>query len=285
MLSSLTSAVSGLQAYQEELDVIGNNIANVNTTGFKSSAMDLSDSFSNTLASSSLNGGSTEQIGTGVVTSAVETEFTQGAITTTGVQTNLAISGSGFFVVKDPVNGDSYVTRAGDFQLDANGYLVTAGGLRVQGYNDSALTTVGDIQINGTNPAPPSTTSSTATMTGYTIDATGKITIDMSDGSEYVGGQILMQNLTNPQSLVNVGNSLYSNYGAAGPLGGSTTPTPAASGTNGLGQILSGSLEQSNVDLSTEFSNLIQAERAFQANARVITTSDEILQELDNLKH
>ncbi len=285
MLSSLTSAVSGLQAYQEELDVIGNNIANVNTVGFKSSDSNLADSFSNTLASSSLNGGTSVQIGTGVVTSAVTTEYTQGAIATTGVETNLAISGNGFFLVKDPVSGDSYVTRAGDFQLDANGYLVTTGGLRVQGYNDTALSTIGDIQINGTNPAPPSTAASGATMTGYSIDSSGKITINLSDGSQYTGGQILMQNFTNPQSLQNIGNNLFTNTGASGPLGGSTSPTPAASGTHGLGNIESGSLEESNVDLSAAFSNIIQAERAFQANARVITTSDEILQELTNLKH
>jgi flagellar hook protein FlgE len=93
-----------------------------------------------------------------------------------------------------------------------------------------------------------------------------------------------MQNFSNPQGLVKVGSNLYSGIGAAGPIGGATTPTAAAAGTNGLGNIQSGALEQSNVDLSSEFSNLITTERGFQANARVITTSDEMLQELVNLK-
>jgi flagellar hook protein FlgE len=93
-----------------------------------------------------------------------------------------------------------------------------------------------------------------------------------------------MQNFTNPQGLIKQGNNLYAGIGSAGPLGGSSTPTPAAAGTNGLGQIQSGALELSNVDLSNEFANLIQTERAFQANARMITTSDEMLTELVNLK-
>jgi flagellar hook protein FlgE len=84
--------------------------------------------------------------------------------------------------------------------------------------------------------------------------------------------------------LVKVGNNLYTGIGAAGPIGGATAPTPAAPGTNGTGNIQAGSLELSNVDLSNEFATLITTERAFQANARLITTSDEMLQELANLK-
>jgi flagellar hook protein FlgE len=122
-------------------------------------------------------------------------------------------------------------------------------------------------------------------MSSYSIDALGKITIQLSDGSDYVRGQILMQDFSNPQALIKQGNNLYAGIGAAGPLGGGSSPTSAASGTNGLGVIQSGALELSNVDLSNEFSNLIQTERAFQANARIITTSDEMMQELVNLKH
>jgi flagellar hook protein FlgE len=92
-----------------------------------------------------------------------------------------------------------------------------------------------------------------------------------------------MQNFASPQALIKEGNNLYSGIGSAGPLGGSSSPTPAAAGTNGLGRIQSGALEMSNVDLSNEFSNLIQAQRAFQANARMITASDQMLQELVNI--
>ena len=282
MIRSLSSAVSGIQQFQQELDVIGNNIANVNTLAFKAARTDLADSFSQTLSVSSMAGGSTEQVGLGVTTAAITNQYTQGAITRTGVQTDLAVAGEGFFVVKDPVSSSLYVTRAGDFQVDQNGYLVTNGGLRVQGYNDLALSALGDIQIDAA--VRPASSSPTATMAAYSIDSLGKVSISLTDGSEYVRGQILMQNFTNPQGLIKQGNNLYAGIGAAGPLGGSGAPTPAAAGTSGLGQIQSGALELSNVDLSNEFANLIQTERAFQANARMITTSDEMLTELVNLK-
>jgi flagellar hook protein FlgE len=283
MIRSLTSAVSGIQAFQQELDVIGNNIANVNTIAFKTARTDLADSFSQTLTTAGASGGTTDQVGLGVTTAAIKNQYTQGAITRTGVQTDLAVAGNGFFVVKDSVSGNTYVTRAGNFQIDQNGYLVTNTGLRVQGYNDLALGTAGDIQIDAA--VRPDTVDPDATMTSYSIDALGKITIQLSDGSDYVRGQILMQDFSNPQALIKQGNNLYAGIGAAGPLGGSSSPTSAASGTNGLGVIQSGALELSNVDLSSEFSNLIQTERAFQANARIITTSDEMMQELVNLKH
>ena len=282
MIRSLTSAVSGLEQFQEDIDVIGNNIANVDTIAFKSARTDLADSFSQTLANSDLGGDDTVQIGLGVVTSGVINQFTQGAINSTGVQTDLAISGNGFFVVKDPISGEMYATRAGDFHLDNNGYLVTAGGMRVQGYTDPGLTTLGDIQINASQM--PATSDPNATMASYSIDQQGQITVGLSDNTSYVRGQILMQTFSNPQALSKEGNNLYSGIANAGPLGGASAPTPAAAGTNGLGTIESGSLESSNVDLSNEFANLITAERAFQANARVITTSDEMLQELVNMK-
>jgi len=198
------------------------------------------------------------------------------------VPTDLAVNGSGFFQVKDPTSGQEYVTRAGNFQVDQNGYLVTDTGQRVQGYNDLGLSTIGDIQIDAS--VRPSGASSTATMTGFTINNDGTIDVSLSDGTQYTRGQILMQNFSTPQDLVSVGDNLYTGIGGAGPLGGASSPTPAAPSTNGLGSIQAGSLELSNVDLSNEFANLITTERAFQANARVITTSDEMLQELANLK-
>jgi flagellar hook protein FlgE len=282
MIRSLTSAVSGIQQFQEEIDVIGNNIANVNTVAFKAARTDLADSFSQTLASSNLGGDESAQVGLGVITAGITNEYTQGAINRTGVETDLAVSGDGFFLVKDPVSGETFVTRAGDFRLDSSNYLVTGNGLRVQGYNDLGLSTIGDIQIDAAQR--PASADPAATMVSFSIDDLGQIDVRLSDGSEYVRGQVLMQNFTNPQGLVKEGNNLYSGIAAAGPLGGATSPTPAAAGTNGLGRIQSGALELSNVDLSNEFANLILAQRAFQANARIITTSDEMLQELVNLK-
>jgi flagellar hook protein FlgE len=287
MLRSLTSAISGLQSFQQRLDVIGNNVANVNTTGFKSARVGLSDSFSQTLRSSSAGTGGTSgtaamQIGLGVGIQSISNLYTQGALSRTSVGTDLAITSSGFFVVKDPISSNEYVTRAGDFTVDETGYLVTNEGMRLQGFDDSALTNIGDILIDTTGM--PATSDPAATMVSFAIDPEGKVTVNLSDGTQFVRGQLLLQNFSNPQGLMKEGSNLYSGIGAAGPLGGSTNPIPAAAGTNGLGKIQAGALELSNVDLATEFTSLITTQRAYQANARVITTSDEMLQELVNLK-
>ena len=279
MLSSLTSGVSGLENFQQEMDVIGNNIANVNTDGYKAQTVDFADAFSNVLraptgGTATTSGANSVQVGTGVAISGINSNFAQGALATTGVPSNLAISGNGFFMVRDTVSGSQYATRAGDFSVDANGYLVTDTGQRVQGFSDTGLTTIGDIKIDTTG-APASTTA----MVSYTVNGTGKITVNQADGTTFTRGQVLMQNFQDPQKLINVGNNLYSNLSEAGGLS-SASP----SGTNGLGSIQGGSLELSNVDLSNEMANLITAQRAFEANSKIITTSDEVLQTLVNMK-
>ncbi len=287
MIRSLYSGVSGIQNFQQEMDVIGNNIANVNTTGFKSGRVDFADAFSQTLrgstgASGTSSGVAAIQIGSGVTTSAIRTIYTQGGLIGTGVQTDLGVSGEGFFIVRDPVNAAEFATRAGNFRLDANGYLTNDIGLHVQGFSDGTLSARGDIKIDATGR--PAAADPTATFSSFTIDREGVIKVRLSDGSEYTRGQILMQRFSDPQALIKEGLNLYSGIGAAGPLGGAAAPTPAAPGTNGLGRIESGALELSNVDLANEFTKMITAQRAFQSSARVITTSDEMLQELVNLK-
>lgn len=282
MLRSLNSGVSGIQQFQEKMDVIGNNIANVNTVGFKSARVNFADAFSQTLKQGGPGDATTSatpalQIGYGVTTSTIRNQFQQGALTRTGVTTDLAISGEGFFVVRDPLANLQYATRAGDFQLDQNGYLVTNGGLRVQGYADSALSTLGDIRIDTTGA--PATADPTAKVDTYIIDAGGTVSVRLTDGTQFVRGQILLQRFSNPQGLEKAGNNLFTGLATAGPLA-----TPAAPGTAGTGRIESGALELSNVDLAGEFSDLITTQRAFQANARIITSSDEMLQELVNLK-
>jgi flagellar hook protein FlgE len=287
MLRSLTAGISGLQNFQQRMDVIGNNIANVNTTGYKAARSDFADSFSQTLrVSSSGNGGNSGlasiQIGSGVTTTAIRNLYTQGALTKTGLQTDLAVAGEGFFVVRDTVSNVTFVTRSGDFRLDENGYVVTSTGQRVQGYNDSALSTLGDLQINTTGM--PATSDPAASILKFGVDGEGKINVNLSDGTQFVRGQVLLQRFSDPQALVKEGNNLFSGIGAAGPLGGAAAPMPAPPGSNGLGKIESGALELSNVDLANEFAGMITSQRAFQATARIITTSDEMLQELVNLK-
>lgn len=286
MLRSLTSGISGMQQFQARLDVIGNNISNVNTTGYKSARVDFEDSFSQTLRASSPGGANSSaqtamQVGSGVSTAAIRNQYTQGALSRTGVQTDLAISGEGFFVVKDAINDELFVTRAGDFRIDHQGYLVTNHGHRVQGYADASLGTQGDIRVNG--DGRPATADPNAEMTSFGIDEEGYINVRLSDGTEFKRGQILLQFFRDPQALMKEGHNLYSGIVSAGALGGST-PTSAAPGTSGLGRIQAGALELSNTDLATEFSGLITTQRAYQASARIITTSDEILQELVNLK-
>ncbi|MBI4324915.1 MAG: flagellar hook-basal body complex protein [Chloroflexi bacterium] len=281
MLRSLNTAVSGLQQFQDRMDVIGNNVANVNTNGYKAARVDFADAFSQTLQFSSSGAGSM-QIGSGVGTAAIKSIHTQGTISQTGVEADLAISGPGFFMVRDTASNAQYATRAGDFRRDNNGYLITNSGQRVQGFSDSGLSTRGDIQIDGTGR--PSTSDPAATMKSYAIDGEGKINVYLTDGTQFTRGQVLLQDFGDPQALIKEANNLYSGLSAAGPLGGSASPTSAAPGTNGLGKIQARSLELSNVDLTNEFANLITTQRAFQASARIMTTGDELLQEIVNLK-
>jgi flagellar hook protein FlgE len=116
-------------------------------------------------------------------------------------------------------------------------------------------------------------------MTSYTINSQGVITVNQADGTSFTRGQILLQNFVNPQALSSVGNNLYSNMANAGPLAAMATP-----GSSGLGTIQSGALELSNVDLSAQMANLITAQRGFEANSKMITTSDELLQDVVNMK-
>ena len=155
MLTSLSSAVSGLDAYQEQMDIIGNNIANLNTTGFKSATGNLADSFSNTLQAAtvttgSLNATNAMQIGTGVNTASITNDWSQGTVNSTGVTSDLAINGNGFFVVQNPTTGAQYATQDGTFTVNANGNLVTSTGMLVQGYSNSGLSTLGS-----TRSTPP----------------------------------------------------------------------------------------------------------------------------------
>ena len=282
LLASLTSGVSGLDNFQEQMDVIGNNIANVDTTGYKAADVQFADTFSQTLrvatgATSTTSGSASVQVGTGVTTTAINSDWLQGAISTTGVASDAAISGNGFFVVRNTVSNDQFVTRSGSFKVDANGFLTTNTGERVQGFSDAGLTTQGDIKIDTTGM--PATSDPTAGIVSYSIDGLGKINVNLSDGTSFVRGQILLQNFQDPGALTKIGNSLYSGMTNAGPLA-----TPATPGTSGLGGIVSGALESSNVDLANEMANLITAQRAFEANSKIITTSDEMLQTLVNMK-
>ena len=325
LVGTLNTGVSALNTFSQSIQVIANNISNVNTTGFKGSRAGYADGFSNVLqqaAPSPASGiGSDQpsiQIGTGVHLASIAANFSQGTLTTTGVNTNMGISGSGFFRVRDSVGNVDYVSRSGAFRLDDQGYLVTSGGFRVQGLSDGSATY--DAVANGTliqynqTPTAPSkvgdlkidfnisigsglTNSTGGTFTNaevdakkpalksFSIDQQGNIVISLTNGDNLVRGRVLMQNFRDPNALTREGNNLYSGLESAGAQGGiQLTATNNAPGTNGLGLIESGTLELSNVDLGQEFADMIVVQRSFQAGSRVISVSDTMLEEVVTMK-
>lgn len=396
MLRSLFAGISGMRAHQTMLDVTGNNIANVNTTGYKAQQTQFTDTLSQVLSETGAPGrgaGGTNpaQVGLGVQVAAITTNFSTGARQTTGRSTDMMISGDGFFVVEN--NGRQSYTRAGSFDFDANGNLVSPDGSFVMGWgaqngtvnangvlaplklptttlSGAARTTAiefggnlpsdakdgtvlsRDIEVFddlgaariltltftktaavagqpaqwavlGTDPAGVTQTGQVsfdangalvgggalaingidvalANLTGFadlntmavanrngqqagvlqtfSISNDGTILGAFSNGRKEEIGKIAIANFDNASGLEKRGGSMYVASVNSGD------PQIGAAGSDGRGSLVGGSLEMSNVDLSQEFTNLIVAQRGFQANSRIITTSDEVLQELVNLK-
>lgn len=417
MMSSLFAAVSGLKTHQQRMDVIGNNIANVNTPGFKRSRMTFQDMLYQTIrgASRPVDGGrggtNPMQIGMGVSIGSIDTIMTGSSPQDTGKNTDLAIEGDGFFVVSD--GSRNYYTRAGAFDFDEQGYLVTANGMHVMGWmakdgvitpnpnstepikidlnaiapakttdkinfsgnldansssqtvaqavydvkgnkymaeftfekfdpvnypnawkvtisklldakgnditssasvngycviafnngiydNDSYLTQINQFSFTAANGAGQVTfapdfsqmtqfvgvTTVAATQNGYpagslegvSFDTTGTLNGVFSNGITRPLAQLALALFNNPGGLTKEGNTLFSESNNSGQA------NLGPAGQGGLGTIKPASLEMSNVDLAQEFTEMIITQRGFQANSRVITASDEMLQELVNLK-
>lgn len=302
LIGTLTSGVSALKTFTKDLEVIGNNVANVNTTAFKSSKIAISQDFTSTLRASQASGDGVSsvepmQIGTGVKFNGVNVRFTQGALSTTGQDTDLGVSGSGYFLVKSTGDSSVYATRVGAFRWDDNGYLINSQGMRVQGLTgdysapvDNTSTAVGDIQLDQSLPTGVSRQS-------VSIDRSGQVVEFYTNGESKAIGKVLLQDFKQPSMLMNRGEGLYTGLSAAGPKGDGSTDvlftdstaaavatTYAAGGEKGLGTIEAGTLELSNVDLTEEFANMITAQRSFQAASRVVTISDNVLEEIVNLK-
>lgn len=271
MLRSLYSGVSGMRGFQTKLDVIGNNIANVNTAGFKASRVTFKDMLSQTLqgvtAPTEGRGGvNPMQIGLGSQIAAITTIHTGGSAMTTYNGLDLRIDGDGFFaVIANEDQEIPYLTRLGSFTLDAEGKLVTHDGLLVLSSDGEPIIMEDD-------------------WTSISISQTGEIIAKNQEG-DTVNTEIFIGliNVVNPAGLEKLGNSLYQITPNA-VFEGEWELTTAANMEMGTGSIISSQLEMSNVDLTTEFTEMIVAQRGFQANSRIITTSDEILQELVNLK-
>jgi flagellar hook protein FlgE len=408
MIGSLYSGISGLKANTSAMSVIGDNIANVDTTGFKVSRVSFSNVFNAALGQSRM------QIGRGVTMNGLSSNWNSGTVETTNTVTDLAINGQGMFIVRNPVDGAQYYTRAGQFEFDRNGYLVTQDGLRVMGYpidpatgavgplnamtlppgmsqpnateqitielNLDAGAAVGDtydttvttydslgnavelnfnfectaantwqyfvtpssgsatptaaspnvlvfnsagalepascipasanptIAVTGLTPAANmnvvwnmlnggatdgSVTGYAATsvkmsqtqdgypsgmLQGISADQDGIFTALYSNGTMLSFAQVALADFASYSGLAKQGSNLFTASLASGQ------PVISAPNTAGVGAIAPNSLEMSNVDLATEFVELITTQRAFQANSKVITTSDEVLSDLINIK-
>jgi len=266
MLRSLYSGISGMRGFQTKLDVIGNNVANVNTSGFKSGRVAFKDIMSQTVQGAgaptgTYGGKNALQIGLGSALSAIDTIMTDGSSQVTNRPLDFAIQGNGFFTVTTD-GTDRLYTRAGNFYFDSAGNLVNADGLRVVGAGDDTIT-IDDI----------------GNIKSFSFDDKGVLTIVGADGAAVTGGQIGLTTFANPSGLEKAGGSLFK----ASPNSGEPSDITAP-GANGAGMLMVGYLEMSNVDLTNEFSEMIVAQRGFQANSRTISTADEILQEIVNLK-
>jgi flagellar hook protein FlgE len=283
MLRSLFAGISGLRVNQTMLDVTGNNIANANTIGFKSSTTVFQDTLSQMLtagsganATAGLGGTNPIQIGLGVQVAATSTNFLQGSSQTTGRPTDLMIQGDGMFVIRAGTQ-DLY-TRAGAFTFDENGTLVTPDGARVQGYRlDATGAPTGglvDVNLDTAGLGLPAG----VTLTTYDIGSDGMVTGTFSDGVQRPMVQLAIADFNNPMGLVKVGDTAFRASANSG------APQLGVSGQGRRGTLVGGNLEMSNVDLAAEFTNLILAQRGFQASSRVITTSDQVLEDLVNIK-
>ena len=328
MLRSMYAGISGLKNFQTKLDVIGNNISNVNTYGFKKERTVFKDLISQTQTGSSApsatrGGVNAIQVGLGSQLAAIDTVHNPGSMQTTGRTLDMAISGDGFFMIADsaadaaPAPADMedleanplldsgftniQYTRAGNMYMDKYGYVVNGDGKYLVGVGNPTLYATVDPDAESLADAereglaqgvdnlyadgqitplagdmgplriPTNAQSMSITQDGsvYYVDVNGKLQF---------AGQALLAKFPNASGLEKTGSNYFQMTANSGD------PLVQVGTQAGIGAVNSGFLEMSNVDLSEEFTEMIIAQRGFQANSRIITTSDEILQELVNLK-
>ena len=260
MIRSLSIAKTGLDAQQQQLDVISNNLANVGTTGFKRSRAVFEDLMYQNLRQV---GGQTSdqtrlpsglQVGTGVRVVATERVHSQGNLTKTENPNDVAINGAGFFQVLMP-DGTTAYTRDGSFQKDKDGQLVTASGFPVQ----PAIT----IPQNATS---------------LTIGRDGMVSVTQAGSTNTVQiGQLQLSTFLNPAGLQAQGENLFGETDASG------APTQTNPGINGAGILSQGYVEASNVNVVEELVNMIATQRAYEINSKAVQTSDQMLQRLAQL--
>ena len=311
MVRSMFAAVAGLKAHQSKMDVISNNIANANTTAYKSQSATFKDSIYSSLTkpsgASAVAGGTgglnASQLGYGSVLGAVRTNFTPSYPSYTGYNSDVYCDGPGFFMVGPYATNaspyESCLSRSGQFTVK-NGYLMDSMGNYVYGASAAAHDTNGTATaINGMTKANGSwdfTNGITSLepikigeespgnhpFTEYSIDGNGKVTATDSEGKNYEMGYIALINVNNPEGMIKK-DGYYFEIGASDNSGAAGTASIIRAGKT-AGSLLSGYLEGSNVDIAQEFSEMITTQRGFQANTKIITVTDEMLEQLVNMK-
>lgn len=261
MIRALYSAASGMNAQQLNIDNIANNLANANTTGYKSRRASFQDLlYQNLVAAGASAGAQTVvpaglQLGLGTRAATNEISFQQGDFTTTGNPLDLVIQGNGFFQIRRP-SGDVAYTRAGNFNLDKDGNIVTSDGDQL------------DPQITLPSAAQ-----------AVTVAADGTVTYQLpNQTTTQTAGQITLATFQNPGGLKSLGKNLFQPTAASGdPVVG------IAGGQEGLGTLLQGFTEGSNVSVVNEFINMITSQRAYEANSKVVKAADEMYQMVNNV--
>ncbi|MCQ2969482.1 MAG: flagellar hook-basal body complex protein [Clostridium sp.] len=339
MIKSLYSGITGMKVNQTKLDVIGNNLANVSTTAFKSSRVNFSTTISQTIsnanaATTNSGGVNIKQVGLGAQIASIDKIMSQGSMQSTSRALDVGVDGTGYFIVASgealtgndksvsvnnnngldeiTTNTNISYTRDGAFSLDDQGNLLTSNGYRVLGYaavSEKDVVT-GDITTNiNANGEIKYVESNNKTeikddelislkipdtvekdgknlaIKSFGISSSGLITGVLETGEITVLGQLAMASFKNEEGLSSVGNNMYQNTASSGTA-------ILSSGNNGVsnreskgyGDILQGYLEMSGVDMTEQFTDMIVATKAFQAAGKTITTGDEILSEIINLK-
>lgn len=260
MLKALTTAATGMMAQQNNLDIVANNIANVNTTGFKKSRAEFQDLLSTAVKTpgAMITQGTFQpvgiEIGLGVKTSATTKVFTEGVLQNTGNRYDVAIEGEGFFQIVRP-DGTLAYTRDGSFKPDSVGQLCTTDGYLLQ---------------------PQITIPQNTTEVNITPDGNVSVKVG-NDNTQTIVGQIQLVKFQNPSGLLSIGHNLYVETPASG------TPIPGTPDQDGFGSIQQSFLEGSNVQIVDEMINLIKAERAFESNSKIITSASNILQQTNQI--
>ena len=256
---SLYSAATGMEAQQLNLNTIANNLANVNTPGFKRSKIEFQDLlYQKPRASGSDSGGGNIvptgiEVGNGTRVSSTSKVFTQGQLTNSGERLDIALQGDGFFEIQRP-DGTLAYTRDGSFKTNAQGQVVTSDGLPV---------------LSGFQPIP-------AGASSVAVSEDGNVTVETSSGKQNF--RLSLTRFSNPAGLRSLGGNLYEETAASG------TPETGNPAEQGFAHTMQGYVENSNVNIVEEMVNLIVAQRAYEVNSKSIQASDEMLQNVANLK-